>query len=135
MLIEMLKSATIFLLLVCLILVTPAPSLMAEDHVLSSAGLHQALVKTSYTRQSNVEKVQKFLSSDTARKVLEKSKIESAKIEKAVPLLSDDELQRLASQTQAIEKDIAAGTLTNEQITYILIALATAVIVLILVAR
>ena len=40
---------------------------------------------------------------------------------------------KLAAQTRQIQNDFAAGALTNQQITYILIALGTAVIVLIAV--
>jgi len=38
-------------------------------------------------------------------------------------------LARLASQTDKVQRDIAAGALTNTQITYIIIALATALLV------
>ncbi len=134
MLVEVLKVIRIFLLLFCLTLVIPSQQLMAEDHVVNSSDLHHVLTETSDARQANLEKVQKFLSSETVRKAFERSKIDSAKIDKVVPLLDDDELQRLASQTQAIEKDIAGGVLTNQQITYIIIALATAVVILVIVA-
>jgi hypothetical protein len=55
-------------------------------------------------------------------------------VEKAIPLLNDEELSRLASQCNQVERDISAGELNNQDITYILIALAAAVIVLVLVA-
>ena len=47
--------------------------------------------------------------------------------------LSDEELARLAARTDKVQRDMAAGALNNQQITYILIALGTAVLVLILV--
>jgi len=47
--------------------------------------------------------------------------------------LSDEELARLAARTEKVRKDFAAGALTNQQITYIIIALATALIVVIIV--
>jgi hypothetical protein len=46
--------------------------------------------------------------------------------------LNDEELSRLASQCRQVESDISAGSLSNQEITYILIALATAVIIVIL---
>ena len=52
---------------------------------------------------------------------------------KAIATLSPDELARLSARTTEIQNDFAAGALTNEQLTYIVIALATAVIVLIIV--
>ena len=60
--------------------------------------------------------------------------MKSSKIEKAFPQLSDEELARLALQTDKIQNDLAAGALTNQQLTYMTIALATAVIILIIVA-
>ena len=56
-----------------------------------------------------------------------------SKVEKAIPLLSDEELSQLASQCRQVGNDISAGSLSNQEITYILIALATAVIILVIV--
>ena len=47
--------------------------------------------------------------------------------------MNSDELAKLAVQTRQVQSDFAAGALTNQQITYILIALGTAVVVLIAV--
>jgi hypothetical protein len=52
-------------------------------------------------------------------------------VEKAVGFLSDEEVARLASQIQRLDRDITAGALSNQHLTYIVIALATAIIVLI----
>jgi len=46
---------------------------------------------------------------------------------------SPDVWARLAARTEKVRKDFAAGALTNQQITYIIIALATALIVVIIV--
>jgi len=54
-------------------------------------------------------------------------------VQKAVATLSPDELARLAARTNQIQRDFAAGSLTNEQLTYIVIAIGAAVIVLIAV--
>jgi hypothetical protein len=59
--------------------------------------------------------------------------VNATKVEKAIPLLNDEELSRLASQCRQVENDISAGALSNQEITYILIALATAVIILVIV--
>ena len=53
----------------------------------------------------------------------------------ALPLLGDEELAQLASRAERAQADFAAGALSNQEITYILIALATAVIILVIVAR
>jgi hypothetical protein len=85
-------------------------------------------------RQANLAKVEKFFSSEPAKQALETVKLDSAMISHAVSFLSDEELARLATKSEKIQNDIAAGALTNQQITYILIALATAVIILVIVA-
>jgi hypothetical protein len=51
-----------------------------------------------------------------------------------VATLSPEELARLATKTNQIQTDFAAGALTNQQLTYIVIALGTAVLVLLIVA-
>ena len=108
-------------------------ALPAQDgHVVSPAELHQALQSATQTRQQNLAKVDKFFSQDAAQKALKTAKIDPAKVQKAAASLNDDELARLASRTDKVQKDISAGVLTNLQITYIIIALATALIVILI---
>ena len=107
--------------------------LLAQEHVDSTADLQSELSESAATRQANLAKVRNFLSSEPARKALKSAKIDQQKVEKAVPYLSDEELARLAARTDKVQRDMAAGALNNQQITYILIALGTAVLVLILV--
>jgi hypothetical protein len=110
----------------------PAPLFAAaQDHVVSPAELHQAVVTQTQTRQENISKVETLFSSPRAEKALKSAHLDPVQVRKAVPTLSDAELGRLASQSEKARKDFAAGSLTNEQITYILIALGTAIIVLI----
>jgi hypothetical protein len=96
--------------------------------------MHQSLVDSAKARQSNLAKVQRFFSSEVVQKTLASAQTDLKKVERALPELSDEELARLASQTDKIETDIAAGALNNQEITYILIALATAVVILVIVA-
>ena len=114
-------------------LAAPGQRLFADDHAVTAADLHQALVDSATTRQTNVETVQKFFKSEVVQKTLGHQIVNAAKVEKAIPLLNDEELGRLAAQCQRVESDISAGELNNQEMTYILIALATAVIILVLV--
>ena len=127
------KSLAILLTVMFAWLAAPAQSLFAEEHAVSAADLHQALVESAKTRQTNVETVQKFFSSKVVKNTLSRRMMNFSKVEKAIPLLSDEELSRLASQCRQVESDISAGALSNQEITYILIALATAVIILVIV--
>ena len=115
------------------VLLAPAFSLRAADHLVAPADLHQAIIESAENRAANLKKVQGFFASDTVRTKLAVTGFDVKKVEKALPQLGNEELQRLASQTQKIEADISAGALSNQQITYIIIALATAVIILVIV--
>jgi len=128
------KRLAILLAIAFTSLAAPGQRFFADDHAVSAADLHQVLVDSARTRQTNVETVQKFFSSEVVKNALSKQIVTASKVEKAIPLLNDEELGRLASQCRQVESDISAGALTNQQITYILIALATAVIVIILIA-
>ena len=128
------KPLAILLMVTFASLAAPVQRLLADEHAVSAADLHQVLVDSVKTRQANAETVQKFFTSEVVEKTLGHQIVNAAKVEKAIPLLSDEELSRLASQCRQVESDISAGSLTNQQITYILIALATAVIILVLVA-
>jgi hypothetical protein len=125
------------LLLITLILSTLAVPLMsqtASDHIVPAPDLHQAVRAAAHARQDHLTKLDSFFASEPARKAFETVKLDPAKVTQALALLSDDELARLAAQSEKIQHDIAAGSLTNQQITYILIALGTAVIILVIVA-
>ncbi|HWG57470.1 MAG TPA: hypothetical protein VN661_00325 [Candidatus Acidoferrales bacterium] len=110
-----------------------SPAVIAQQHVVTSSDLHQDLAKTMQTRQAQEAELEKLLSSEQAQKALKSAGVDYKLVEKGIPLLSDSELARLSARADRAQRDIAAGTLTNEQITYILIALATAVVVIILV--
>jgi len=107
---------------------------LAQEHVIGTAELHQTIVAVSESRQQNLTKVQEFFSSISTRRALQSAKIDIEKVKEGIPLLDDEELARLAAQTEKILNDIAGGALTNQQITYIIIALATAVVILIIIA-
>jgi len=129
----MLRRLAVVLAVVSVCLALSTQSALAGDHAVPAADLHQALVDSAKTRQTNIETVQKFFSSQVVKGHLSERMVSFSKVEKAVPLLSDQELSQLASRCRQVESDISAGSLSNQQITYILIALATAVIILVIV--
>jgi hypothetical protein len=92
--------------------------------------LHQSIVEAQQTREMNRKEVVEFFATPQVRKALKASNLDLRKVETAVTLLSDDELAKLAVQSREVKRDLAAGALNNQQITYILIALVTAVIVI-----
>ena len=107
--------------------------LPAQEHIVSSTDLQKDVAKAAQLRQERIGKIDKFLSTDQARTALKTANVDYDVVRNGVSTLSDDELARLSARTDQAQKDFAAGALTNEQITYIIIALAAAVIVLIAV--
>ncbi len=106
--------------------------LQATEHLVSAAQFHRQVRSAQLRRQAGLQKIENFFRSESARSVLEESKLDAGQIERAVAFLSDQEVARLATQVQGVEQDVVAGSLTNQQLTYIVIALAAAVIVLVL---
>jgi hypothetical protein len=104
-----------------------------QDHVASTSQIQQTIRQTAKVREQNLQTVRNFLASPAAQNALKKSKLDYTKIERAVPTLSDQEIAQLAERARTAQKNLAAGALTNEQLTYIVIAIATAVIVILIV--
>lgn len=130
-----LERLTACIMLVAGVVFLVPVELRPQDHVVSSAELRQALGSTAESGRRHREQVKRFLSSDPARKALKRAHIDEVKVQQVVSSLSDDEVARLSARTDKVQKDLAAGALTTEQLTYIVIALATAVIVIIIVER
>ena len=120
------------ILLIPIMLIMPRIA-SAQGPVVSQDELKQALLNASRTRKENLDQVRRFFSSDQSRETFKTAHVDSERVQKAVSSLDDNELAKLADQTRHIQGDFAAGALTNQQLTYIVIALATAVIVLIAV--
>jgi uncharacterized membrane-anchored protein YhcB (DUF1043 family) len=105
----------------------------AQAPVVSSSELREAVAAAAQTRQKNLDDVRSFFDSKAGRAALKTGKIDYQKVEKAVSTMSPEELARLAEKTNQVQKDFAAGALTNQQLTYIVIALGTAVLVILIV--
>lgn len=125
------KFVTAFALIPMLIL---PPVATAQDHIIAPAELDRMAQEAAQTRQNRLERVGGFFSSKPVRDALAKKGVDSEQVRKAATFLGDEELNRLAGQVEKVESQFAAGDLSNEQLTYIVIALAAAIIVLIAVA-
>ncbi len=131
---SILRSRNVIALL--LTAVFPVMSAIAqESHVVPLADLHRDTAAATESRQANIAKVERLFSSEAGQRALQSAKIDGSQVKTALPLLGNDELAQLASRADRLQADFAAGALSNQEITYILIALATAVIILVIVAR
>lgn len=105
----------------------------SQQQTISPSQLRAAVQEAAKTRKDNLNRVRSFFTSEPVRAALKSGNIDYQRVEKAVATLSADELARLASRTSKIQSDLAAGALSNQELTYIVIALAAAVLVLVIV--
>jgi hypothetical protein len=107
--------------------------LFAEQHVVMPAELQQRLRAASDSRAEKLARFDRLFVKDEVRLALQTAKLDPKEIRRAAAFLTDDELTRLSDRAVTIDRDVTAGALNNQQLTYIVIALATAVIVILLV--
>lgn len=118
-------------LVLAMIFVVPQ-NLLADTHVVSPSDLQKQTVEATRDRQHNLSSVREFLSTTTAEKAMKSASMDPKKVQNAVSSLSDDELANLAQRSDKAQADFAAGTLSNRDLIWIILAIA--VLVLIIVA-
>src|SRR5436309_15161266 len=102
------------IVLVLSVILPVMTTLAAESHVVPLSQLHRDAAAVTETRQLNLAKAEKFFSSEAAQTALHGVKINGEQVTKAIPLLNDEELGRLASRIDAAQTSFAAGALSNE---------------------
>jgi hypothetical protein len=118
--------------LVLAVLFALPQGLLAETHVVSPSDLQEQLMEATRDRQNNLNTVRGFLSTATAEKAMKSASIDPQKVQNAVSSLSDEELANLAQRSTKAQADFAAGSLSNRDLIWIILAIA--VLVLIIVA-
>jgi hypothetical protein len=107
-------------------------ALLSQDHVVSTEELRHAIELSAEKRHNDAKTVRDFFSTEKVKNTLNGANLDAQKIEKAVSVMDDEELSQLAGRVQVAQKELVGGSLTNQQLTYIVIALAAAVLVLVL---
>jgi hypothetical protein len=102
-----------------------------DRHVVSVNDLTKDSVAPAETRQANEAAVRHLFSSEIGRKALQSSKVDYAKVDKAVSQLSDQDVAKLAARSRQVESDFAAGSLSDRDLLVIVII---AVLIIALVA-
>ena len=109
-------------------------STLAQDHIVGKSVLRDSIRETALERTVQMRRVEEFFSSPEVTRVLERySFLGLERITEGVSTLSEQELATLTQQIEELDEEVRAGALSNEHLTYIVIALAAAVIVLIAV--
>lgn len=127
------SAAQMVAIVVALLMV--APSARAEDHVLSITELGKTAVDATSARAANSAEIDRFLANDSVKQVMKSHKIDESQVRKAVAVLNDDDLTRLAAKARSIESDLAAGRadLTDAQVTLFILGFFFLVFLAILV--
>ncbi len=126
------RSVRLFAFVLTAFLTGAPQQLVAQEHVVSPEAMQQQLVDSAAQRSKNVDTLNQLLGSESAKKTLKGAGLSSDEVKTAVSQLSDEDLSKLATKANRAQHDFAAGALTNQQLTYIIIALATAVIIIII---
>ena len=127
---------TLCLLLLFTLGVVPALPQTAADHIVSLGDIHQSIRAASQERQSNVAKLEKFLSTEPARKVLMAVQLDAAQVTQAISTLSDEELSRLAAQSESIQHDVVAGEGGKQRLLkYVILGAATTILIWVIVSH
>jgi hypothetical protein len=129
-------SLSLLLLFTLSVLPVLPQSSRAADHVVSVGDLHQSILAVAQARQTNLAKIERFLATEPAREALRAMKVDSAQITQAISVLSDEELSRLAVQSDKIQKDVTAGELRKGQLVkYVVLAAATTLLIWVIVTH
>jgi Flp pilus assembly protein TadB len=124
---------SIRLLAACFILALFATSIVAQTHVVSQADIHKELVNAAQTRRENQQKVKGLFSSDETRKAMEAAQINPERVDTAISTLSDEELARLAARADNLDKDFAAGRISDRDLLIILVGIAALILIIVAV--
>lgn len=105
----------------------------APEHLVNPTEMQKAVADASQTRQANVDTLDKFFSSDEARKALQSSQMDPQQVKSAVANLSDEELAQLAARANKAQMDFAAGNMNDHDLLLILIVIAALILIIVAV--
>ena len=106
----------------------------ADQHVVSLGELNKAAAGPTETRRANEAEIRQLFATVDGQKALKSANVEYAKIDRAVSSMSDEDVARISSRAREIDRDFAAGNLSDHDLLLILI-IALIVIILIVVLR
>lgn len=119
--------------LVASLTLTTAP-LSAAEHLAPAAEVRQQLIEKEQVRSENLSALTKFFQTPAAQQALARSGMDANEIIGAAAALDDESIAGLASRAIDAQTGLSAGALNNQQLTYVIIALGTAVLILVILA-
>jgi len=103
------------------------------DHAVSGQDLRKDLQRAADSRHADEAAIRELLSSEQGQKALKSANVDFQKVHNAVAQLNDEEAARLAAQSRTIQKDMAAGTLSDRDLLIIIVAIAALVLIIVAV--
>ena len=102
-----------------------------QQHVVPLSALGKDAAAPAERRQTNEAAVRQLFTSEAGQKALKSANIDYARVDKAVGQLSDEDVAKLAGRSRQVEKDFAAGSLSDRDLLVIVII---AVLIIALIA-
>jgi len=113
---------------------TSQPALSQEkEHAVSAQDLRKDVQKASADRQANEAAIRALLSTEQGQKALKSTGADYTKVNQAVSQLSDEDAARMAAQSRAVQKDIAAGNFSDRDILIVIVCIAALVLIIVAV--
>lgn len=104
-----------------------------KEHAVSTQDLRKDVQKVSAERQANEAAIRELLSTEQGHKALKSTGADFTKVNQAVSQLSDEDAARLAAQSRAVQKDIAAGNFSDRDILIVIVCIAALVLIIVAV--
>jgi len=123
------------LLAVCLVTVgSPPLGAQQKDHAVSSDQLRIDVQKSAAARQANEAAVREMFASEAGKKALNSAGVDYQKVDQAISQVNDEDLARMADRSHQVQKDFAAGRMSDRDLIIILLV-AVALILIIIAVR
>ena len=123
------------LLAICLVTVGwPPLRAQQKDHAVSSDQLRIDVQKSAAARQANEAAVREMFASEAGKKALNSAGIDYQKVDLAISQVNDEDLARMADRSHEVQKDFAAGRMSDRDLIIILLV-AVALILIIIAVR
>jgi hypothetical protein len=123
------------LLVLSLVCVWSVPARAQDkEHAVTSSQLRSDLQKAAENRQADEAAVREMFATDAGKQALKSAGIEYQKVDQAISQVNDEELARLADRSRDVQKNFAAGRMSDRDL-LIIIVIAVILIVVIVAVR
>ena len=123
------RTFAVWVSLLSFLVATPVS---AQQHVVDSSALQQAIVDARATDAANRQAVQRVLARPEVQQAAEKLGLDVRRADTALKVMTSEELAKAAATAQAVERDLAGG---DPVITISLTALLIIILLVVLIAN